>query len=56
MNNLNEGKLMTYSISTIGMIVYFALVALADFSIWAAPAVLMGLVAAVIAIALVARR
>lgn len=47
---------MTYAISTIGFIIYFALVALADFRVWTAPSELMGLVAAVIAIALVARK
>lgn len=44
------------SVSNIGFIIYFALVALADFAIWTAPTVVMGVVAAVIAIALIARK
>lgn len=44
---------MNYAISTLALIVYFILVALAAFSLWAAPAVVMGIVALVIAIALI---
>jgi len=47
---------MPYAISTIFLIIYFALIALADFAIWVAPGLLVGVVAAIIGVALVARK
>lgn len=47
---------MTYPISTIFLIIYFALVALADFGVYTVSNIVMGIVALVIAIALIARK
>jgi uncharacterized membrane protein (DUF485 family) len=47
---------MTYAISTIALVIYFALVALAAFGVWVASNTIMGIVALVIAIALLARK
>lgn len=41
-----------YSVATIALIVFFTLYALAAFGVFAAPSVVMGLIALVIAIAL----
>lgn len=48
--------MQNYSWSTIFMIIFFALVALASIPVWAAPGWLMAIVAALVAICLAFRK